>query len=121
MAESLKTFQKGISAFTGLDDHITFVTLRDSGITNQWFHSRTDVALFSKKGKISVSPQQFVSLLEGLRPDIFHTLCDGDTSEGCAKKRVFNAVERTKSFFEECLKISATSEVLKETILIGIL
>lgn len=119
MERSLKLFKKGIAAFAGLEDHISFVTLRDPGTTNQWFHSQTDVSLVSKKGKIAVSPQQFVNVMEALQPDIFHTLCDGDTSDGCSKKRVINAVSRTQRFFEECLEGLKSSEVLKKAMLIG--
>lgn len=119
MEQSLKVFKKGIAAFAGLDDHISFITLRDPGSTNKWFHSQTDVSLISKKGKISMSPPQFVNLMEAMQPDIFHTLCDGDTSDGCSKKRIINAVNRTQRFFQECLEGLKSSEVLKKAMLIG--
>lgn len=119
MASSLRAFKKGLAAFTALDDHITFATLRDTGIQYQWFHSQSDVSIITKSGKVSLTPDQYMDAMEALQPDIFHTLCDGDTSDGCAKKRILNAVHRTGKFFEGCIERYNTSEVLNKSLLIG--
>lgn len=119
MHASLKAFKKGITAFTGLADHISFVTLRDPGTVNQWFHSQTEVSIVSRSGKMSLTPQGYVELMESLQPDIFHTLCDGDTSENCAKKRVQNATRRTATFFAACMEQVKTSEALGKSMVIG--
>lgn len=119
MQASLKAFKKGITAFTGLDDHISFVTLRDPGQINQWFHSQSEVSIVTKSGKISITPQNYINLMESLQPDIFHMLCDGDTSENCSKKRVQNATKRSAAFFVDCMEQLKVSESLKKSMVIG--
>lgn len=41
--------------------------------------------------------------MEAFRPDIYETLCDGDTNSESTKKRSFKAVETTSTMFEKCM------------------
>lgn len=120
MEESLKEFRNGITKFAGLDGMVSFVTLKDPGTSNPSFHSKTDISIMSKSGKASVTAQKYMDLMECFQPDIFHTLCDGDTNMSSGKKRVINAVNRTESFFDECLERYKQSDVLRNSLLIGI-
>lgn len=60
-----------------------------------------------------------MKLVEVFKPDLFHTLCDGDTNESCGNKRLFNAVNRTESFFQTCASLYQTSTSLAGSVLLG--
>lgn len=119
MNDSLRAYKRGLASFSAFDDHITFATLRDTGTIYKWFHSQEDVSIITKAGKIALNAQQYMDTIELIKPDIFHTLCDGDTSENCAKKRIHNAANRTRTFLEACVERFKTSEALKDSLLIG--
>lgn len=60
-----------------------------------------------------------MKLVEAFKPDLFHTICDGDTNESCGNKRLFNAVNRTESFFQTCASLYQTSTSLAGSMLLG--
>lgn len=120
MTETTKLMQKGISAFTGLDSTLSFVTLRDTGTLKlKPFYSRDSVAISTRNGKVQISPEKYMETIEAFKPDIFHTLCDGDTSEESGNKRNTNAIQRTESFFKECAEKYMTMTSLSDSMLIG--
>lgn len=56
--EALTVFQKGISAFAGLDHTFSFVTLKDTGATTESHYSRNSVAILTRAGKMSITPEK---------------------------------------------------------------
>lgn len=120
LVNAVNQFQKGIASFAALDHTVSFVTLKDTGtaITSPQY-SRNSVEIVSRAGKLSVTPEKYVKILESFKPDIYHVLCDGDTNESCATKRIFNAVTRTDTFFRECATLCKQSKVLTDAMLIG--
>lgn len=119
MAEATKLMQKGISAFTGLDSTLNFAALKDTGTSNQLFHSRDSVAIVTRNGKVNINPQTYMEIIEAFKPDMFHTLCDGHTNEESGNKRNTNAAHRTEAFFKECAQIYKTMTSLSDSMLIG--
>lgn len=102
LEDALNKFQKGIAAFAGLDQAFSLVTLKDTGAMTESHNSRTSVAIINRAGKAAITPEKYMNLIESFKPDLFHTLCDGYTTESCGNKRLFNAVHRTESFFHAC-------------------
>lgn len=119
MTEVTKLMQKGISAFTGLDSTLSFATLRDTGTSKQPFYSRNSVAITTRNGKVQINPQKYMETIEAFKPDMFHTLCDGDTDEESGNKRNNNAIQRTEAFFKECAESYKTMTSLSDSMLIG--
>lgn len=121
LADAVNQFQKGIASFAALDHTLSFVTVKDTGtaITSPQY-SRNSVEILTRAGKFPITPQKYISILESFKPDIFHALCDGDTNESCATKRIFNAVTRTDTFFKECAALYKQSTILTDAMFIGI-
>lgn len=119
MADALKVFQKGIASFAGLDHTFSLVTLKDSGHTNPSYYNRDSVAILTRSGKETITPEKYMDLIESFKPDFFHVLCDGDTPESCGNKRIFNAVNRTECFFNQCVERYKASPSLVSSTLIG--
>lgn len=120
LTEAVSQFQKGIAAFAALEHTFSFVTLKDTGLVNTSpQHSRNAVEISTRAGKSSITPQKYIEIVESFQPDIFHALCDGDTSETSAIKRLFNAVTRTDTFFKECAALYKQSTILAEAMFIA--
>lgn len=60
-----------------------------------------------------------MKLIETFKPDLFHTLCDGDTNASSGNKRMYNAMCRTENFFNVCASLYKTSASVAESMLIG--
>lgn len=119
LVEAVNLFQKGIAAFSGLEHTFSFVALKDTGVTTQSHYSRDSVAISSRAGIVSITPEKYMKIIETFKPDFFHTLCDGDTIHSCGNKRIFNAVNRTDTFFKECATLYQTLTSLSDSMLIG--
>lgn len=119
LEEALILYQKNISTFAGLDHTYSLVTLKDTGFTTLSQYSRSSVAIKTRAGIMSITPEKYMKLIEVFKPDLFHTLCDGDTSDSCGNKRIYNATIRTESFFQTCAALYKESTVLAESMLIA--
>lgn len=119
LLEAATQFQKGISAFVGLDHVFSFVTLKDTGVTTQSHYSRDSVPILTRAGKESITPEKFMQIIETFKPDLFHTVCDGDTNESSGNKRLYNAVNRTSFFFRQCANLYEMLTSHSDSMLIG--
>lgn len=121
MVKSLCTHRHGVVSFASLDSNsLSVATVKNTGERSpSGHHERDTLSLFTKSGRKTISADEYMNLIDAHRPDIFHTLCDGDTSADCSKKRVLKSVERTESFFEICLKRYQANDALKKAMLIG--
>lgn len=120
MSEAVKAYGKGISSFAGLDSvALTLVTLKDPAISNPSFHRRKSISILPYTGKVVITPEIYMEHIECYKPDLFHIMSDGETSESCAQKRLINAVERTLYFFDECIELYKKNSSLAESFLIG--
>lgn len=119
MVEAVKQFKKGIASFVGFENAISFVTLKDPGASNPSFNTKSSVSILPRTGKIAVTSDLYMQYIDSYKPDIFHTLCDGDTSEDCSKKRLLNSTLRSEIFFKECVEHYQKSKHLADSMLIG--
>lgn len=111
---------KGITKYAGLDSKLNVLTLKNpSTLAPSGFHERNSVPIFARTGKKLYNASNYMDVVESFKPDIYHALCDGDTFEGCSKKRVQNAIDRSVSMFVECLERHKNSTVLKDSMFIG--
>lgn len=52
-----------------------------------------------------------MDMIEAFRPDMYHVLCDGDTSVESSRKRALKAVDVTTKMFQECVDRHVKSKV----------
>lgn len=120
MLEALKVYGKGISSFAALDPALTMLTLKDPAVSNPSFHKRKSISIVPCSGKVVVTPEVFMDHVQFYKPDLFHIMSDGETSETCAQKRLINAVERTLYFVDECIELYKKNlSLVESTCLIG--
>lgn len=121
MPEAVKAHGKGILSFAGLDSSaaLTFVTLKDTAVSNPSFHQRKSISILPFTGKVVITPEVYMNHIESYKPDLFHIMSDGETSESCAQKRLINAVDRTLYFVDECIELYQKRASLTESCLIG--
>lgn len=122
MENALSIYKKGIASFANFNANtLTYITVKNVGeISPSGHHEKDKLSLFTKAGRRILSPDDYMNQIELHQPDIFHTLCDGDTNQNCSKKRIIKSVERSENFFEACLKRYRTSDILKNSMLIGL-
>lgn len=117
MNEALSEYKKGIASFSGIGtDGISFLTIKNpSEVYKASDHGdhKDSVSIYTRTGRKTVSADQYMDLIDSHRPDIFHTLCDGDTNADSSNRRMIKSAERTKSFFKNCLERYRKSETMK--------
>lgn len=59
-------------------------------------------------------------MIEAFRPDMYHSLCDGDTNKDSSRKRAFKTVNVTGSMFKICAERQARSEVVENYIILTV-
>jgi queuine/archaeosine tRNA-ribosyltransferase len=52
-----------------------------------------------------------MDMIEAFQPDMYQSLCDGETNPTSSKKRVQKSISRSISFLEKCLERHEKSEV----------
>lgn len=122
MCEAVKAYGKGILSFAGLESSaaaLTFVTLKDTAISNSSFHKRKSISILAHTGKVDITPEAYMNHIDSYKPDLFHIMSDGETIESCPQKRLINAVERTLYFIDECIELYQKNSSLAESCLIG--
>jgi queuine tRNA-ribosyltransferase subunit QTRTD1 len=103
---------KGIANFSGMQDYLTFMFLKDpSELCPSGFHSQDSVPIFTRAGKALISSKKYMELVLCFQPEIYTTLSDGDSSFDSAKKRILKSTDRSINFFEECVKIHNNSDL----------
>jgi queuine tRNA-ribosyltransferase subunit QTRTD1 len=96
------------------------LTIQDPAYyTQSGFHKQRSISIWSRNGRVSVSADKYMNTVEIFKPDLYVTLCDGDTNKYSSHKRINKAVEKSKAFFERCLKRHMESNVLKNKGFLG--
>ncbi|KAJ8039168.1 Queuine tRNA-ribosyltransferase accessory subunit 2 [Holothuria leucospilota] len=110
--QTLDTFQDGLAKFAGLPAKgVTFLSIQDPCTTvPSGYNGKDAVSVWAPSGRVKLNATSFMSFERSSRPDIFQALCDGDTPEGCSKKRICKAVDRTLAFLDECLEQNIKTE-----------
>lgn len=120
MAEALKVFKKGVSAFVGYPNSLNILTIRDiCETTPSGFNDKDIVPLFTRRGKENLSAEQYMTLVETISPDVYVGLYDADTNEESSKKRVQKSVERTELFFNYCYETHKSSQSLQKKMILA--
>lgn len=122
MKAAVSASGKKFTEFASLGDNcLSCLTVKNTGeICTSGHHEQDVLPIYTRCGKRTISPEQYMDYVDAYCPDIFHALCDGDTNEECSKKRALKSADRTEEFFGHCLERYKTSERLKNTMLIGI-
>lgn len=52
-----------------------------------------------------------MAMMESMKPNVYLSLCDGDTDISSTKKRVNKCVSRSSHLFQECYRLHQASKV----------
>lgn len=96
------------------------MTIHDPAEPMSRGHQKHDsIAVWSKHGRHSINPDQYMEIVEAFKPDMYVALCDGDTDEASSDKRISKTVERSRAQFLKCYEKHKSSETMKNRGLIG--
>lgn len=105
MEKPIKLMGKGIAEFHALKECLTFVTLKNSSeFSPTGFHEKGSVSILRKAGRITITAERYMNMMETFQPDFFTSIADGDTYKDCSKKRVIRACERSEELLDECIR-----------------
>lgn len=114
MEKPVKLLNKTLSEFVGLKECLTFVSLKNSAeFCPSGNHEKGTVPIFKKAGRVNISSERYMNMMETFQPDFYTTLADGDTFLNCPKKRITKSCERSEEMFNECVNLHTSSSSLK--------
>lgn len=121
MEKPIKLFEgKTLSEFVGLKNCLTFVTLKNSSeFTPSGANEKGSVPIVKNTGRINITSDRYMNMIELFKPDFFTTLADGDTYEGCPKRRVAKAGDKSEIMMEECVERRKSSKALQDLFMIA--
>lgn len=97
-----------------------FLTIQDPAVYTQPGHQQKSfITVWSRNGRFSIGVDRYMEIAEIFKPDMYVTLCDGDTDKESAPKRLSKALERSKDQFEKCLQKHQESSILKNKGFLG--
>ncbi|KAM9320427.1 queuine tRNA-ribosyltransferase accessory subunit 2 [Gastrophryne carolinensis] len=119
--EVLEEYKEGVRKFAGLSDAILYCSVSDPVAPSPpGYNTNKAVSVWGSGGRLELTPQKFLSLQSALMVDWFQCLADGEVlPPGGSRKRARKAVDRSLSFLDECLRLLATNESLKDKTVIG--
>ncbi|CAK8694308.1 unnamed protein product [Clavelina lepadiformis] len=95
---------------------VLYATVQDfSCLPPSGYNTNKTVAVWGAGGKISVTPQSYMKLVEVLKPDIFQVLADGDVLKAESRKRIIKSVNRSVQYLDECIKHHQQSKPLENS------
>ncbi|XP_053686944.1 queuine tRNA-ribosyltransferase accessory subunit 2 [Sabethes cyaneus] len=116
MAEAMGATKQGIAQFVAQSECVSLLTLKDPAeLCQPGFHEKDFVPIYGRSGRINLTTEKFIKLMEIFQPDIYVPLFDGDTDMNSSKKREQKSVDRTETFVLECLEAHRSSEALKHS------
>ncbi|XP_017881512.1 queuine tRNA-ribosyltransferase accessory subunit 2, partial [Ceratina calcarata] len=122
MFESIKDTNTDFANFVSMKEYISLLTIHDPAFTTPSGHreSINSVPIWTRSGKCVLTPDEYMDVVEAFKPDMYVALCDGDTNKNSSKKRLSKAVQRSETFFEQCLIKHSSSKALKSSELLGV-
>lgn len=109
MADSLKSFKKGLSSFVGLSHIPCLLHVQDWTVESRQHHDVTGVPVFAKSGKKVLNSNDFMEIVDSMIPDMCILLGDSVTDFESGKNRCSKSVKKTRELVEECLKLKKPS------------
>lgn len=120
MEKPVKLSGKSIAEFHALKECLTFVTLQNSSeFLQSRPHDKGSVAVYKRSGKVSITPNRYMEMMETFKPDFYSSIADADTYKDSAKRRVVKACDRSESMFQESLQFKTASDKLKNSFLVA--
>ncbi|XP_033297507.1 queuine tRNA-ribosyltransferase accessory subunit 2 isoform X1 [Bombus bifarius] len=120
MLESMKDNNVNFANFVGMKEYINFVTIHDPAYTTpSGFREANSIPIWTRGGKLTLTPNMYMNVIETFKPDMYVALCDGDTNINSSKKRVSNSVQNSMTFFDQCFTKHSSSEALKSSEILG--
>lgn len=117
----LKGMNMALADFIGMKENLVYCSVQDSSeATPVGYNDRNTITMWAHTGRKQLTPESYMDTMEAFRPDIYETLCDGDTNAQSTKKRSFKAVEITAAMFDKCLLRHQSSSVLKRSAVFGV-
>lgn len=106
--------------YSNLQEHLTFLTIQDPNeLTNKGFQQTDSISVWSRHGRHTLNAEEYMNIVDVIKPDIYLALCDGDTDCHSTAKHVQKSVRRSENLLKQCLARHNNSETLKFSGILG--
>ncbi|CAK9797919.1 Queuine tRNA-ribosyltransferase accessory subunit 2 [Anthophora quadrimaculata] len=121
MVESVQYSNSNFANFVGMKEYINFLTVNDPSYTTPSSHYHHQcVPVWTRRGKFSLTADQYMDVIEAFKPDMYVAICDGGTNICSSRKRTTKAVQRSMALFEQCYIRHCASKNLKSSEILGV-
>ena len=111
---------QGLAKFIGLPERPLVLTVQDPAEkVKSGYHNTNAVSVWFRDNRVLVSPLEYIKGITAIQPDVFVSLCDGDTEMGASNKRISKAVSKTIDFLDTCIGQRDLTDSLMKTGVIG--
>ncbi|XP_039698984.1 queuine tRNA-ribosyltransferase accessory subunit 2 isoform X1 [Pteropus medius] len=122
--EVLAEYKEGVGKFIGMPESLLYCSLHDPvSPCPAGYVTNKSVSVWGVGGRVEMTISKFMAIQQALQPDWFQCLSDGEAS--CAEtnslKRARKSVDRSLLFLDNCLRLQEESEVLKKSVIIGVI
>ena len=109
-----------MAKFIGLPERPLVLTVQDPAEkVKSGYHNTNAVSVWFRDNRVLVSPLEYIKGITAIQPDVFVSLCDGDTEMGASNKRISKAVSKTIDFLDTCIGQRDLTDSLMKTGVIG--
>ncbi|PIK56876.1 putative queuine tRNA-ribosyltransferase subunit QTRTD1-like [Apostichopus japonicus] len=120
--ETMDGFKDGLAKFVGISNALTYLAVQDScKSAPAGYNDKSTVSVWAPSGRFRLNSASFMSFQRAAKSNITEALCDGDTREGCSKKRIQKAVNKTLQFLDEILEENLNAETCQQTEIFGVI
>ena len=113
-------FIEGLAKFMGLPERPLVLTVQDPAEkVKSGYHNTNAVSVWFRDNRVLVSPLDYIKGITAIKPDVFVSLCDGDTEMGASNKRISKAVSKTINFLDTCIGQRDLTDSLMKVGVIG--
>lgn len=105
MAPYLKSLQMDMRQFCCIpNSRATFVSIKDPlNPSPSGYNCKAGISMWTSAGRTVVKTNDFISVINMLKPDSYQSLCDSDTPIDASRKRISHSVKRTIEYLDEIL------------------
>ncbi|XP_048397166.1 queuine tRNA-ribosyltransferase accessory subunit 2 isoform X3 [Stegostoma tigrinum] len=121
--EVLEEYKEGIGKFIGMPESVLYCSLHDpASPCPSGYNTNKTVSIWGGGGRIEITLSKFMAMQQAFKPHWYQSMADGEPlPPGTSRKRVKKSVDRTLAFLDGCLKEHQSSEVLKNSEILGVI
>ncbi|XP_039287513.1 queuine tRNA-ribosyltransferase accessory subunit 2 [Nilaparvata lugens] len=120
--EGARGFKRGIVEFAGMKGYLSYCSVHDPAeMLIKGKNEKDQISLNTCNGRIYLSVQRYMEMMEVFQPDIYEALSDSYNDSNSSNRRLCKSTANSINYFDECMSIHGKSEILKKASVFGVI